>query len=87
MFRNKFNHFIFRFNIGNQGTIIFDFKKSFWKLYIAVFQINRKVDSSYGTKVKDQKKEKAKAEKSISKIRTWVINEKKVTINANSIEN
>ena len=39
--------------------------------------INRKVDSSYGTKVKDQKKEKAKAEKSISKIRTWVVNEKK----------
>jgi len=41
------------------------------------FQINRKVDSSYGTKVKDQKKEKATAEKSIAKIRTWVVNEKK----------
>ena len=37
------------------------------------FQINRKIDSSYGTKIKDQKKEKAKAEKLISKSRVWTI--------------
>jgi len=35
------------------------------------FQINRNVDSKYGNKVKDQKKEKAKAEKAISKSREW----------------
>ena len=35
------------------------------------FQINRKIDSSYGTKIKDQKKEKAKAEKLISKSRVY----------------
>ena len=35
------------------------------------FQINRKVDSKYGEKIKDQKKEKAKAEKLISKSRKW----------------
>ena len=29
------------------------------------FQINRKIDSSYGSKLKDQKKEKAKAEKTL----------------------
>jgi len=38
------------------------------------FQINRKIDSGYGTKIKDQKKEKAKAEKLISKSRVWTIN-------------
>ena len=38
------------------------------------FQINRKVDSKYGEKIKDQKKEKAKAEKLISKSRKWNIN-------------
>ncbi|GIR30326.1 MAG: hypothetical protein CM15mP44_6090 [Candidatus Neomarinimicrobiota bacterium] len=37
------------------------------------FQINRKVDSKYGEKIKDQKKEKAKAEKLISKSRKWNI--------------
>lgn len=35
------------------------------------FQINRKIDSKYGNKVKDQKKQKAKAEKAISSSRTW----------------
>ena len=35
------------------------------------FQINRKVDSDYGTKIKDQKKQKAKAEKMIAKSRAW----------------
>ena len=39
------------------------------------FQINRNVDSSYGTKIKDQKKEKAKAEKLIAKSRKWVVDE------------
>ena len=38
------------------------------------FQINRNVDSKYGEKIKDQKKEKAKAEKLISKSRKWNIN-------------
>ena len=37
------------------------------------FQINRKVDSSYGVKIKDQKKEKAKAEKLITKSKKWLI--------------
>ena len=37
------------------------------------FQINRRVDSKYGEKIKDQKKEKAKAEKLISKSRKWNI--------------
>ena len=37
------------------------------------FQINRKVDSSYGTKIKDQKKVKAKAEKAIAKSKVWSI--------------
>ena len=37
------------------------------------FQINRKVDSNYGSKIKDQKKEKARSEKEISKSRTWKI--------------
>ena len=37
------------------------------------FQINRKVDSNYGTKIKDQKKQKAKAEKMIAKSRTWAV--------------
>ena len=35
------------------------------------FQINRKVDSSYGTKIKDQKKEKERSEKEIAKSRVW----------------
>ena len=38
------------------------------------FQINRKVDSKYGEKIKDQKKDKAKAEKLISKSKKWAIN-------------
>lgn len=38
------------------------------------FQINRKIDSNYGTKIKDQKKSKEKAEKLISKSRNWVLN-------------
>ena len=38
------------------------------------FQINRKVDSKYGEKIKDQKKDKAKAEKLISKSKKWTIN-------------
>ena len=37
------------------------------------FQINRKVDSNYGTKIKDQKKEKARSEKEISNSRVWKI--------------
>tara|TARA_B100001093_G_scaffold487549_1_gene523900 strand:- start:441 stop:2189 length:1749 start_codon:yes stop_codon:yes gene_type:complete len=37
------------------------------------FQINRKVDSNYGTKIKDQKKQKVKAEKMIAKNRTWAV--------------
>ena len=37
------------------------------------FQINRKVDSDYGTKIKDQKKQKAKAEKMIAKSKSWDI--------------
>ena len=36
------------------------------------FQINRKVDSSYGSKITGQKKEKAKAEKNIAKCRIWI---------------
>ena len=43
------------------------------------FQINRKVDSSYGTKIKDQKKEKAKAEKEIAESRTWKTDEGEFT--------
>ena len=39
------------------------------------FQINRKVDSNYGTKIKDQKKQKAKAEKLIDKSRTWAVDD------------
>ena len=35
------------------------------------FQINRNVDSNYGSKIKDQNKEKAKAEKAIAKNRLW----------------
>jgi len=41
------------------------------------FQINRKVDSSYGSKIKGQKKEKAKAEKNIAKSRTWIMGDEK----------
>ena len=41
------------------------------------FQINRKIDSSYGSKIKDQKKEKAKAEKNIAKSRIWVTGNEK----------
>ena len=37
------------------------------------FQINRKVDSDYGTKIKNQKKQKAKAEKMIAKSKNWDI--------------
>ena len=37
------------------------------------FQINRKVDSNYGSKIKDKKKEKARSEKEISKSRIWKI--------------
>ena len=40
------------------------------------FQINKNVNSKYGNKVKDQKKEKVKAEKSISKSRRWSGNNK-----------
>ena len=43
------------------------------------FQINRKVDSSYGTKIKDQKNEKAKAEKEIAESRTWKTDEGEFT--------
>lgn len=35
------------------------------------FQINRNVVSKYGNKVKDQKKEKVEAEKSLAKSKTW----------------
>jgi len=41
------------------------------------FQINRKVDSNYGTKIKDQKKQKGKAEKLIAKSRTWTVDGEK----------
>jgi len=41
------------------------------------FQINRKVDSNYGTKIKDQKKVKAKAEKLIAKNKTWLVDDSK----------
>ena len=41
------------------------------------FQINRKVDSNYGTKIKDQKKVKAKAEKLIAKNKTWLVDDTK----------
>tara|TARA_A100001037_G_scaffold304761_1_gene342638 strand:+ start:3816 stop:5576 length:1761 start_codon:yes stop_codon:yes gene_type:complete len=37
------------------------------------FQINRKVDTSYGKKLKKQKKEKAEAKKIVTKSRTWSI--------------
>jgi len=37
------------------------------------FQINRRVDSNYGVKIKDQKKDKAKAEKLIAKSKKWMI--------------
>ena len=40
------------------------------------FQINRKVDSNYGVKIKDQQKEKARAEKKLKKGRTWNIDGK-----------
>tara|TARA_B100000427_G_scaffold247124_1_gene210188 strand:+ start:29 stop:1801 length:1773 start_codon:yes stop_codon:yes gene_type:complete len=40
------------------------------------FQINRKVDSKYGSKLKDQKKDKKQAEKIIAKSKNWLINEK-----------
>jgi hypothetical protein len=40
-------------------------------------QINRKVDSGYGSKIKGQKKEKAKAEKNIAKSRTWITGDEK----------
>ena len=41
------------------------------------FQINRKVDSGYGSKIKGQKKEKAKAEKNIAKSRIWITGDEK----------
>ena len=41
------------------------------------FQINRKVDSGYGSKIKGQEKEKAKAEKNIAKSRTWITGDEK----------
>ena len=50
------------------------------------FQINRKVDSKYGEKIKDQKKEKAKAEKLISKSRRWNIDGKDYNAIFQSIE-
>ena len=39
------------------------------------FQINRKIDSDYGSKIKDQKKKKEKAGKEISSSRFWSENE------------
>ena len=45
--------------------------------YSNTFQINRKVDTNYGTKIKDQKKEKSKSEKLINKSRLWDLNGKK----------
>ncbi len=41
------------------------------------FQINRNVDSNYGNKIKDQKKEKEKASKLLKKSRIWTLNSKK----------
>ena len=40
------------------------------------FQINRNVDSNYGNKIKDQKKEKEKASKLIKKSRIWTLSGK-----------
>ena len=51
------------------------------------FQINKKVDSKYGEKIKDQKKEKAKAEKLISKSRKWNIEGQEYTGVFQSVEN
>ena len=41
------------------------------------FQINRNVDSNYGNKIKDQKKEKEKASKLLTKSKIWTLNGKK----------
>ena len=41
------------------------------------FQVNRKVDSNYGNKIKDQKKEKEKASKLLKKSRIWTLSGKK----------
>ena len=38
------------------------------------FQINRNVDSNYGNKIKDQKKEKEKARKLLTKSKIWTLN-------------
>ena len=43
------------------------------------FQINRNVNSGYGNKIKDQKKEKIKAEKELASSRKWEINSEKIT--------
>ena len=40
------------------------------------FQVNRNVDSNYGNKIKDQKKEKEKASKLIKKSRIWTLSGK-----------
>ncbi len=41
------------------------------------FQINRNVDSNYGKKIKDQKKEKEKVSKLLEKSKVWTVNGKK----------
>ena len=41
------------------------------------FQINRNVDSNYGNKIKDQKKEKEKASKLLTESKIWTLNGKK----------
>ena len=41
------------------------------------FQINRNVDSNYGNKIKDQKKEKEKASNLLKKSRIWTLSGKK----------
>ena len=41
------------------------------------FQVNRNVDSNYGNKIKDQKKEKEKASKLLKKNRIWTLSGKK----------
>tara|TARA_B100000003_G_scaffold196962_1_gene200484 strand:+ start:2371 stop:4140 length:1770 start_codon:yes stop_codon:yes gene_type:complete len=66
----------------------YDYQKIFSRKHIVIpansgvlywsntFQINRKVDSKYGLKIKDQKKNKKQAEKIVSKNKNWLIDNK-----------
>ena len=40
------------------------------------FQINRKVDSDYGTKIKNQKSSQVEAKKQVAKSRQWIVGDK-----------